>query len=141
MGHLTVYSEAGLVPHAGCYLEYDYGRPPEWLGFEPNAGLVFDSKFGVVDTSDQSSYIGNFIRFKIYDKILYDARLAVVTQYLTEIYCFGVNDCCTFAKDLAYEAGLITPLAAYFPTHLVYALKAMNSGYEWNPSPPPWQAQ
>ena len=141
MGVLYVASEGWAPPHCACYLQYG-NRPAEWLGFDPNGGLIFasgDGSYGLVVTADQSADVRLAIGFYVDDLTLWNARMQVTTQYMTEMYCLGVNDCCTFAKDMCQAAGVNTPAVALTPTTFVYNLKLANLfSCIWDPTPRPW---
>jgi len=142
MGTLTVASEGWAPSHCACYLQYS-GRASEWLGFDPNGGLILasgDASFGLVVTSDQSNDAQDAISFYVDDTTLWDARMQVTAQYATELYCLGVNDCCTFAKNLCQACKLVTPAVALTPTTFLWNLRLAN-GFNngvWDPTPRPW---
>jgi hypothetical protein len=119
MGTLTVVSEGWVPPHCACYLQY-YSRSPEWLSFEPSGGLIFaggEGSFGIIDTTDQSGDARTAVSFIVDDSTLWKERMTTVSQYFTETNCLGINDYCTFAKDLCQACGsIVTPDIALTPT-------------------------
>jgi hypothetical protein len=144
MGYLTIFSETGF-PHAGCYLEYDRGMP-EWLGFFPwPSGSSWDNPFlggnGRILTDDRESQIEYYIRYWFQDRTLSRARNNVVVDYWPRPYQFLVNDCVTFARDVAAACGLKTTGGpAWVPSSLVYDLKRLNGNWsQFNKRPLPWR--
>jgi hypothetical protein len=122
MGLLMITSETG-IPHSACLLQWDDGRS-EWLGFEPSEW--YGGK-GFVDTTDRSDQIDEFVQYQVDDGQLQRGRTNVIAKYYAEIYQIGVNDCVSFARDIARACGVLPYwVPAFTPSSFVKTLATIN---------------
>jgi hypothetical protein len=151
MGYLTVFSTASLVMHGGCYLEYDGGMPSEWLSWYLDAATALHTGpitwgglggKGFINTNPYTDTILNYVRFSIDDSTLSSGRNNTITTYLPLPYQLGVNDCVSFARDLASACGLNVPTPAFLASNLVLFLNGANSPTNFGlglDHPLPWE--
>ena len=127
MGFLTVFNETGC-PHSGCLLEYANGF--EWLSYMPSVSSFFDvfGSKGFVDPNNRLTAIDTYVRLKVDEYALKNGRNKTVKAYMeSETYRLGINDCCSFSKDLSRNCGLHTPMTAFLPGMLVIELYSQIS--------------
>lgn len=121
MAYINFFSETGF-PHAGVMAQADTGRRYRYYGL--NISL---SKGGYLDRSVRRD-IFSFARFPTTD-----ADLNLLDHYINHewndpTYIGGVQDCVSFAADIARQFGLRCDSVNFSPANLVSDLATMNSG-------------